>query len=236
MKSDLEVLKKRGFITSVEAEIFFSYSKEELFELLSDKQAFKRTATLYVLKNIIDINKFDEIILKMLISEKALYTKLEICNILSTGNEMTIKKMIPYVGKIGKNQHHDIAKKVSMKKSYPLPRDIIARTMAKMNPRYFESILENLNCGDDLVVAEIIDAVGWQVFYHQELAIEKYYQVIINLLSRYQNNQFMLWRLIICLSSFNQAEDLLRKWKSDNLIMNQEIQRSIDLIVKRKNL
>lgn len=52
----------------------------------------------------------------MLISEKALYTKLEICNILSTGNEMTIKKMIPYVGKIGKNQHHDIAKKVSMKK------------------------------------------------------------------------------------------------------------------------
>ncbi len=144
--------------------------------------------------------------------------------------------MIPYVGKIGKNQHHDIAKKVSMKKSYPLPRDIIARTMAKMNPRYFESILENLNCGDDLVVAEIIDAVGWQVFYHQELAIEKYYQVIINLLSRYQNNQFMLWRLIICLSSFNQAEDLLRKWKSDNLIMNQEIQRSIDLIVKRKNL
>ena len=46
----------------------------------------------------------------------------------------------------------------------------------------------------------------------------------------------MLWKLIICLSSFNQAEDLLRKWKSDNLIMNQEIQRSIDLIVKRKNL
>ena len=55
MKSDLEVLKKRGFITNVEAEIFFSYSKEELFELLSDKQAFKRTAALYVLKNIIDI-------------------------------------------------------------------------------------------------------------------------------------------------------------------------------------
>lgn len=50
MKSDLEVLKKRGFITNVEAEIFFSYSKEELFELLSDKQAFKRTAALYVLK------------------------------------------------------------------------------------------------------------------------------------------------------------------------------------------
>ena len=91
MKSDLEVLKKRGFITNVEAEIFFSYSKEELFELLSDKQAFKRTAALYVLKNIIDINELDEIILKMLISEKALYTKLEICNILSTGNEMTIK-------------------------------------------------------------------------------------------------------------------------------------------------
>ncbi|MFQ8705099.1 MAG: hypothetical protein ACLR9T_03475 [Thomasclavelia sp.] len=236
MKSNPETLRKRGFITSIEAQSFFLYSKEELFKLLGDKQAVNRTAALCVLKKIISINELDEILLKMLTKEKALYTKLEICNILATGNALTIERMIPYVGKIGGNQYHNIAKKVSMKKSYPLPRDIIARTMAKMDSRYFESILENLHCKNDLVVAEIIDAVGWQVFYHQELAVEKYYQVIIDLLNKHRNNEFMLWKLIICLSSFNQAEDLLRHWNCNNLIIKQEIQRSIDLIVKRKNI
>ena len=236
MKTNQETLRRRGFIMDTEVELFCSYSKEKLFELLNDKQAANRTAALHVLKQILSINELDEIILKMLTMEKALYTKLEICNVLVTGNELTIKKMIPYVGKIGGNQYHDIAQKVSMKKSYPLPRDIIARTMAKMNPQYFESILEILDHGDDLIVAEIIDAVGWQVFYHQELAVEKYYQVIINLIKKYQDNEFMLWKIIICLSSFNQAENLLRYWKSNNLIMKQEIQRSIDLIVKRKKI
>lgn len=234
MKTNLETLKKRGFITNNETESFFSHSKEELLNILNDKQAANRTAALYVLKKISSINELDEILLEMLAKEKALYTKLEICNILTTGNELTIKRMIPYVGKIGNNQYHDIPPKVSMKKSYPLPRDIIARTMAKMNPQYFESILENLYCKDESVVAEIIDAVGWQVFYHQELAAEKYYQVIIDLLKKYQDNEFMLWKLIIALSSFNQAEELLKNWECNNSIMKKEIQRSIDLIIKRK--
>lgn len=236
MKTNLETLKKRGFLTSIEAEPFFLYSKEELFNLLNDKQAVNRTAALYVLKKIVPINELDEIILRMLTKEKALYTKLEICDILTAGNELTIKRMIPYVGKIGGNQYRDIAKKVSMKKSYPLPRDIIARTMAKMSPQYFESILDSLNHNDNLVVTEIIDAVGWQVFYHQELAVEKYYQIIIGLLKRYQDNELILWKLIICLSSFNQAEDLLRNWDCSNPIIKQEIQRSINLIIKRRKI
>lgn len=92
----------------------------------------------------------------------------------------------------------------------------------------------NLNHKDDIIVAEIIDAVGWQVFYHQELAIEKYYQVVADLLTKCQENELMLWKLIICLSSFNQAEELLRRWNCNNLIMKQEIQRSINLIVERR--
>ncbi len=51
-----------------------------------------------------------------------------------------------------------------------MPRDIIARTMAKMNPDYFSTILEIINYPEDKVVAEAIDAIGWMVFYHQELA------------------------------------------------------------------
>lgn len=236
MKTSTDILRKRGFLTDTEAEPFFLSSKEELLELLNDKQAVNRTAALNVLKTIVNINELDEILLKMLVKEKALYTKIKICDILADGNELTIKRMIPYIGKIGANQHRTIPKRCSKKKSYPLPRDIIARTIAKMDSRYFDVILENINNQNDFVVAEIIDAVGWQIFYHQELAIEKNYQVILDTIKRYQNNEFMLWKLIICLSAFNQAESLLKQWQSDNFVIKQEIERSIGLINKRKGL
>ena len=145
MKTDTETLRKRGFLTNTEAEPYFLYSKEELLELLKDKTAVNRTAALFILRSFVDINELDEILLRMLVKEKALYTKLEICDILTTGNELTIKRMIPYMGTIRGNQHRTIPEKVSKKKSYPLPRDIIARTMAKMNPDYFSTILEIIN-------------------------------------------------------------------------------------------
>ena len=53
----------------------------------------------------------------MLVKEKALIIlKLEICDILTTGNELTIKRMIPYMGTIRGNQHRTIPEKVSKKK------------------------------------------------------------------------------------------------------------------------
>jgi len=236
MKTNLDTLRKRGFLTNIEAKPFLLCSKQELLELLNAEEAVKRTAALSVLKTFVDINELDEIILKMLVKEKALYTKLEICDILANGNELTIKRMIPYIGKIGRNQHRTIPERCSKKKSYPLPRDIIARTMAKMNPQYFDAILENINHQDDLIVAEVIDTIGWQVFYHQELATKKNYQIIIDAIKRYQGNEFMLWKLIICLSAFDQAINILEQWESDNPVIKQEIWRSISLINKRKEI
>ena len=80
MKTDTETLRKRGFLTNTEAEPYFLYSKEELLELLKDKTAVNRTAALFILRSFVDINELDEILLRMLVKEKALYTKLEICN------------------------------------------------------------------------------------------------------------------------------------------------------------
>lgn len=64
-----------------------------------------------------------------------------------------------------------------------MPRDIIARTMAKMNPDYFSTILEIINYPEDKVVAEAIDAIGWMVFYHQELATAKIIKQLFNYLN-----------------------------------------------------
>ena len=236
MKTDTETLRKRGFLTNTEAEPFFLYSKEELFELLKDKEAVKRSAALFILRNLVTINEFDEILLKMLSKEKALYTKLEICDILTTGNELTIKRMIPYIGTIRGNQYRTLPTKVSQKKSYPLPRDIIARTMAKMNPDYFSHILEIINDPSDKIVAEAIDAIGWQVFYHQELATDEHFQVIIKALQHYHDNELMMWKLITCLSAFNQSETVLKQINTDNEVIKLEISRSLALIERRSLL
>lgn len=233
MKTNIEILKKRGYLTKEDKDLFNDYDCEQLLMMLNDKSAFNRTGALSRLRKIMDINELDKIILKMLVKEKALYTRLEICDILKDGNEVTIKRMIPYINKIGSNQHFVIAKQVSKKKSYPLPRDIIVRTMAKMEPRYFDEMLKILDY-DDEIVGQVIDAIGWQVFYHQELATDINYQFLVEMVNKYSSNEFILWKLVICLSAFNQAEELLMKLSSSNIVINSEIERSLGLIARRK--
>lgn len=235
MKTDTETLRERGFLTNTDAEPFFLSSKEELLELLNDDVAVNRTAALFILRGFVAINDLDEILLKMLVKEKALYTKLEICDILTTGNELTIKRMIPYIGIIRGNQYRTIPEKVSKKKSYPLPRDIIARTMAKMDPCYFAEILALLKHPEDRVVAEAIDAIGWQVFYHQELATAKNYQEVLQAFIRYQDNELMKWKLITCLSGFDQSTSFLKNYVTSNKVVQREIERSLGLIERRAN-
>ena len=43
--------------------------------------------------------------------------------------------MVEYLGQIGNNQHKVLPTNGFNKKSYPLPRDIIARTLAHMKDR-----------------------------------------------------------------------------------------------------
>lgn len=107
--------------------------------------------------------------------------------------------------------------------------------MAKMNPDYFSTILEIINYPEDKVVAEAIDAIGWMVFYHQELATAKNYQTVIQSFERYHDNELMKWKLIICLSAFNQSEAFLKQLDFQNPVVQAEIERGLSLINKRKS-
>ena len=85
------------------------------------------------------------------------------------------------------------------------------------------------------MVAEAIDAIGWMVFYHQELATAKNYQTVIQSFERYHDNELMKWKLIICLSSFNQSKAFLKQLDFQNPVVQAEIERSLSLINKRKS-
>lgn len=65
--------------------------------------------------------------------EKCLYTRLAIYEAVEKGDRETALQMIPLLGKIGGSQHKDLPDRVLQKKSYPLPWDIIAHSLAKIS-------------------------------------------------------------------------------------------------------
>ena len=67
---------------------------------------------------------------------------------------------IIYLAKIGKNQYKELPSEPSRKKSYPLPRDIIARTLAKMDTSIMPFLMKVLKEDDLSKISEVIDAIN----------------------------------------------------------------------------
>ena len=61
--------------------------------------------------------------------EKKLYTKIALCETLAECAELSIEPLIGLLGRIGKNQETQIPEIGFYKVSYPLQRDIAARTI-----------------------------------------------------------------------------------------------------------
>lgn len=75
--------------------------------------------------------------------------------------------MFEYLGKIGNNQHKVLPSNGFNKNNYPLPRDIIARTLAHMNEVILPELLDVLKSNNILAIREVIDAIGFICFYHK---------------------------------------------------------------------
>lgn len=143
MISSRENLRKRGMIEQIDIDSIISLSYSELISLIDSKLSIERSASIHLLSNKVscDNEDFVAVLLKRLSIEKSLYTKIEICNALEKGSEKTARQMVQYLGCIGNNQHRWLPDRISKKISYPLPRDIIARSLGKMNG----SIIYNTN-------------------------------------------------------------------------------------------
>ena len=242
MKSSKEDLQKRGMIEQTDLSRFASFSKEQLIQSINAKSPTERTAAVRLLKQ---RNFFHEepcitALFERLLIEKALYTKLEICNTLEKGDCNTAKIMTGYLGKIGSNQHKALPEAVSKKKSYPLPRDIIARTLGNMTAAVFPILLEVLDSNDKRQIYEVIDAIGFLVFYHQELATASNLKHIIKILESFPEDEIILWKTILCASAFPLQDTIsvlehIKQSQSNQLILD-EAERSLKLIALRKRI
>ncbi|MDO5852229.1 MAG: hypothetical protein Q4Q23_07055 [Methanobacteriaceae archaeon] len=230
MKSTTKQLEERGKITNKQIEED-THTTKELYNLINSKKPINRTIAIRKLtKTELNQPLFTDKILKQLTIEKKLYTKLEITNTLQQADETTINKMIPLLTKIGNNQYKKPPLKPSKKKTYPLPRDIIARTLGKINPKYLP-LLQNVLKQDNIEpISEILDSIGFLTYYNQEIATKENAKLIHETLTKYNENILIQYKAITTLSAYNDQNTIkiLKKYTTNKKeILKKEAERSL---------
>lgn len=232
MRSSNEDLERRGFLAEGEEIPFINLANSLKLQLLKSQIPKERTLGARLAKGIGE-SAISALIAALKV-EKKLYPKIEICNTLVEFGIIAVKPLIQQLGQIGNNQHKDIPNKAFEKDSYPLPRDIAARTLAHIGIVALPSLLKVLEEENLSRLSEAIDAIGFICFYnHQPEVSEK-------LISCYKSNignDLICWKLIRAMSGFPESKEFLMKQRNisaDPMII-QEIDRSIRLLNKRKN-
>lgn len=230
MKSSPDKLKERGKIDKEELYQLTSLSKEELIQHMQMTPSIRSACIRLLSSQFHNDDDYTQILLNQLIKETSLYTKIEIQDQLSLYGDVAL--MCQYLGKIGNNQYRKLPQRVSLKKSYPLPRDIIARSIAHMNISYFSDFVDIIPHLSTKQLQEAIDALGFLCFYHNELATSNIEEMIYQLINQYHDNDLIVWKLITCLSAFPNSFSFLTRLKETQKhpTILMEVERSIKLI------
>ncbi|MEG0295094.1 MAG: hypothetical protein RR620_00165 [Clostridium sp.] len=241
MKSNKGDLRKRGMIEDIDVEVMFKLSLDELLKFINSSVAVERTSSIRVLslKGYTLDEKVVELLLERLMIEKSLYTKIEIGTFLEKGNVNVAEKMINYLGKIGNNQYKSLPDKVSKKISYPLPRDIISRSLGRMNIEILPKLLAVLESRDEEKISEVIDAIGFLIFYNEKSISIEIFNTIIKTMEIYSENELIIWKCTTCLSAFPLIETVYKLNvildSNNNEIIRTEARRSLNIISDKLN-
>jgi len=233
MKNKNQAAKeKRGFTTELENNLFINKSDIELIPLLESNDPKERTSSATILGQRRS-EKAISTLCEQLKNEKALYSKIAISEALGQIGRPAIKRLVKYLGEIGNNQHKTLPNKIFNKWSYPLPRDITARTICKIG----DSILVDLNNilvnGNKKQIYEAIDAIGYISFYCENKIS---FEILEKSLQKYSDDEIIKWKITRALSAFpgKKSEtillDILETSKKPEL--KWEAVRSLGLICK----
>ena len=240
MKSSTDQLKSRGYITIEDVESRMNHTKSEWLEMIHSKEAYQRTIAVKLLSEKSDVDdELMQLFLQRLTQEKKLYTKIELCDALAKGGVPAAKLMVHYLGQIGNNQHQALPTKAFNKNSYPLPRDIIARTLAHMNPDVLPTLLDILQTNRLPAIREVIDAIGFICFYNNLHTNSQISDALMLCLKNYAHDDVIRWKLVRSFESFNDSDvihTLVNIEQNDSQqIIRGEARRSLDMISDRMN-
>ena len=152
--------KKRGEINKADLTPYLNFSTTQLIEMLESPEAQKRTIAATILGDKRDTNAI-VLLAHALKIEKALYSRIAISEALGEMGESAVVPVADLLGQIGNNQEKELPKKYFNKKSYPLVRDMAARTLVKIGKPTTPYLIQLLESEKDIYIKQhAIDALG----------------------------------------------------------------------------
>ena len=235
MKSSNQQLKSRGYISQSEIEHFSTQSTTEILTMLQSSNPSQRSIAAKALATHEDPQTVDMLI-EALKKEEKLYSKIALSDALGTMGETAAVKLVSLLGEIGSNQYQQLPDKPFLKKNYPLPRDIIARTLIKIGIPALPYLIEVLHQNNPTRILEAIDAIGYISFYSGNPDAEN---ELLNLLQQ-NEDPLVVWKVVRALQAFPglKVENTLKKYcQSTNLPQHRwEAERSLNQINRLKIL
>jgi hypothetical protein len=226
--------QNRGFVAAGDEVGYSSLNQEDLLELLKSPKPMERTiAARYLGKG----NEYHiiENLLAALDAEQKLYPKIEICNSLAKFGAHSVAGLVLRLGTIGKNQHLTVPGESFKKNSYPLPRDIAARTLIRIGETALPQLFKVLNGDEQPKISEAIDAIGFICFKNPH---PEYLGELKTCYRKHSNSELIRWKLIRAMSSFPDSYQFLQDRFADETqpVIKQEIKRSLDKHQKTLNI
>lgn len=231
MKSDPGILQRRGYLEEGAEDAYLYLDIDSCLGMLNSSIAHERTLAARVLGKRKEAKAIPGLI-DALGKEDMLYSKLAICEALIAMGSQAVDPLINVLGEIGDNQHKEIPDGEFKKGSYPLPRDIAARTLIRLGNYCLPDLLEVLNGNDVVKISEAVDAIGYICFYEPHKGISG---LIMDAMGRFEGNELIQWKLIRAMSAFKECEPSLNSIKDTaiNPRLKLEAERSLMLLNRK---
>lgn len=205
MKSTEKQLENRGYFSEILKESFIFKSLVELLELLKSRNAVERSVSARLIAQSRDFRCIP-FLCSALEREKKLYTKMELCDALAAYGIYALPELIKRLGSIGTNQHKKVPHKEFKKSSYPLPRDIVARTITKIGDDALPLLFDNLKCDELSNLSECIDAIGFICFYSNN---DCSMSALVDCYKSHSTSILIKWKILRAMSAFPDSNDFL---------------------------
>jgi hypothetical protein len=221
--------RERGEVTQADIDPFLLMSTDDLLCKLRSPTPTIRTCAATVLSN----HKESEVVAALcqqLKIEKKLYCKMAISDSLVKIGSLSILPLLALLGKIGQNQETEIPPKGFNKISYPLPRDIAARVLCRMNEAILAELIEFIESKrEPFEIEQAIDVIG-HIVYTKKHELDS--RILIRISEKYKETPMILFKITRCFSGFsdNLAKQFLyNRLKSFDLGLQFEAARSLVL-------
>ena len=221
--------RERGEVAQADIDPYLLMPTDELLCQLRLPTPTIRTCAATVLGNHKEL-KVVAALCQQIKIEKKLYCRIAISDSLVNIGSLSIQPLLALLGKVEHNQETDIPRKGFNKTSYPLPRDIAARTLCRMGGGILPEVFGFLeNDRQPFELEQAIDVIG-HIVYTDKLKIDS--KILIRISETYSEFPMIQFKITRCFSGFtdNQAKQFLyNRLKSSDLGFQFEAARSLVL-------